>query len=216
MTLSGPAGPVVPVRTTEHVHPLVVRVTHALNAVAIVLMATSGWRIYDASPLFALRFPAEATLGGWLGGAIAWHLGAMWLLVVNATVYIGYGLISGHFRRRFLPVSPGAVLRDLALALTLRLPHRPGHYNAVQRLLYWFVLLCGVAAVASGLAIWKPVQLQDLAALLGGYETARRVHFFAMTGIVSFLLIHLTLVAVVPRTVPAMITGRARLPRGDA
>jgi thiosulfate reductase cytochrome b subunit len=191
------------------VHPLLVRVTHWVNAFAMVCMIISGWKIYDASPLFPpLFFPPWATLGGWLGGAIAWHLAAMWLLVANGLLYVAYGLIGGHFRRHFLPLSPGAVWHDMKAALTFRLGHRLGHYNAVQRLLYVAVLLAGGLAVASGLALWKPVQLNFLSNLFGGYEITRRVHFVAMSGIVGF--VHLALVLLVPRTLPPMITGSAK------
>ena len=192
------------------IHPLPVRLTHWVNAFAMVCMIMSGWKIYDASPLFAFSFPAWATLGGWLGGAIAWHLAAMWLLVANGLVYVAYGLIGGHFRRSFLPLSVSAVWADFKAALTFRLPHRLGHYNAVQRLLYVAVLLLGLLAVSSGLALWKPVQLHPLSLLFGGYEVTRRVHFVAMAGIVGFVVVHLLLVLLVPRTLPPMITGTAR------
>jgi thiosulfate reductase cytochrome b subunit len=194
------------------IHPLAVRLTHWLNAAAIVCMVMSGWGIYNASPLFDITFPPWATLGGWLGGAIAWHLAMVWVLVGNATVYVAYGLLSGHFVRSLLPLTPGLVWRDLLQALSLRLSHPPGTYNAVQRLAYVCVLLLGALAVLSGLALWKPVQLQTLAALLGGYEVVRRVHFLAMTGIVCFVILHLLLVLLVPRTLLGMLTGRASLP----
>ena len=193
------------------IHPAIVRITHWVNAAAIVMMVMSGWRIYDASPLFGFTFPGWATLGGWLGGAIAWHLAAMWLLVANGAIYVAYGVASRHFARDLFPIAPRDVLRTLREALTFRLRHTLGTYNAVQRLLYVVVLLCGVAAVLSGLSLWKPVQLQALAALLGGYEVARRIHFLAMAGIVGFTAIHLLLVILVPSTLVAMITGRARL-----
>ena len=194
------------------IHPLLVRLTHWVNAVAIVCMVMSGWGIYDASPLFDFRFPPWATLGGWLGGAIAWHLATLWLLVGNALVYLVYGLVSGHFVRSFLPLTPGGIWRDLARAMSLRLSHPPGTYNAVQRVAYVGVLLLGAMAVLSGLALWKPVQLQALAALLGGYEVARRIHFAAMAGIVGFVAVHLIMVALVPRSLPGMLLGRARIP----
>jgi thiosulfate reductase cytochrome b subunit len=198
------------------IHPLVVRLTHWLNATAIVVMVMSGWGIYNASPLFAFRFPPWATLGGWLGGAIAWHLAMLWVLVANAAVYLVYGLLSGRFVRMFLPLSAGQVWHDLVSALSLRLSHSPGTYNAVQRLAYIGVLMLGAVAVLSGLALWKPVQLQTLASLLGGYEVARRVHFLAMAGIVSFVVLHLTLVALVPRTLLGILTGHAHGPVADA
>ena len=91
------------------VHPLAVRITHWINALAVLMMITSGWQIYNASPLFPFTFPHAITLGGWLAGALQWHFAAMWLLVLNGIVYVSYGLASGHFRRRLLPISPGAV-----------------------------------------------------------------------------------------------------------
>jgi thiosulfate reductase cytochrome b subunit len=179
-------------------------------------MVMSGWGIYNASPLFTFRFPPWATLGGWLGGSIAWHLAMLWVLVANAAMYVVYGLLSGRFARMFLPLTAGLVWHDLVSALSLRLAHPPGTYNAVQRLAYVGVLMLGAVAVLSGLALWKPVQLQTLAALLGGYEVARRVHFLAMAGIVGFVVLHLTLVALVPRTLVTMLTGRAHGPVADA
>jgi len=193
------------------IHPLVVRVTHWLNAVAIVCMIMSGWQIYNASPLFGFSFPRWATLGGGLGGAIAWHLAAMWLLVGSGLVYLAYGIAGRHFIRSFLPLSPGAVWRDLKEALSFRLVHKLGAYNAVQRLFYVVVLLLAVLAVLSGLGLWKPVQFQGMVGLAGGYEVVRRIHFVAMAGIVGFLVVHLALVAIVPSTLWAMITGRARI-----
>ena len=192
------------------VHPLVVRLTHWVNAFAMACMIMSGWMIYDASPLFGFKFPAWATVGGWLGGAIAWHLAAAWLLVGNGLVYIVYGLVSRHFRRSFWPLSPREILRDAGLAVRLRLAHTAGGYNAVQRLAYVVTLVLGVVAVASGLSLWKPVQLNWLSELFGGYEVSRRVHFAAMAGIVGFIVLHLALVLVVPRTLPGMIVGRVR------
>lgn len=194
------------------VHPLAVRITHWINAFAMVCMVGSGWGIYNASPLFPFVIPHWATLGGWLGGSIAWHLAAMWLLIANGLVYLIYGLASRHFSRHLLPLRAGEIGRDLVRALTFRLPHRLGSYNAVQRLLYVLALLLGVLLVASGLSIWKPVQLSWLTALFGGYDFARYVHFAAMAGIVGFVVVHLLLVALVPSTLLPMLTGRAREP----
>ena len=205
-----------PAQERPVLHPLVVRVTHWISAVAILSMVMSGWQIYNASPLLNFTFPAWATLGGWLGAGIAWHLAAMWLLVGNALIYFGYGIFGRHFRRTLLPISPKEVGRDLGRALTFRLQHQLGVYNAVQRLLYLVVLLLGVAAFLSGLGLWKPVQLQLLDDLVGGYPVMRWIHFAAMSGIVGFFAIHILLVILVPSTLPTMVTGRAigrRVPR---
>ncbi|MBI1981318.1 MAG: cytochrome b/b6 domain-containing protein [Methylocystis sp.] len=200
-------------RTPRIIHPLYIRVTHWVNAVAIFVMVLSGWRIYNASPLFHFEFPAGFTLGGWLAGALAWHFAAMWLLALNGIAYLAYCVVSGHFRRRFLPISLRRALDDIILASQGRLDHAPGRYNAAQRLLYVGVILAVIVAVLSGLAIWKPVQLQALTALMGGYESARRVHFFAMAAIVAFLIVHIGLAVAVKGVLAPMFTGRAEAPR---
>jgi thiosulfate reductase cytochrome b subunit len=192
------------------IHPLIVRITHWINAFAMGCMIMSGWQIYNADPLFGFTFPPWATLGGWLGGAIAWHLAAMWLLVCNGLIYMIWGLVRRHFARNFLPITVSGLWRDMRDALTFRLKHTLGVYNSVQRLLYLFTLLVAMLAVLSGLALWKPVQLQILSFMFGGYEVTRRVHFLAMFCIVGFVVIHVVLVAIVPSTLWTMITGRAR------
>jgi thiosulfate reductase cytochrome b subunit len=191
------------------IHPVWVRVCHWTNAVAMVLMIMSGWQIYNASPLFDFVFPPSITLGGWLGGALLWHFAAMWLLMINGLVYVSLGLISGRFRRKLTPISPSAVAADAKAALTGRLSHEDlTTYNAVQKLLYAGIILVGVLIVLSGLSIWKPVQFQYLTALFGGYDTARYVHFFAMAMIVTFLVVHVVMALVVPKSLRAMIIGR--------
>jgi thiosulfate reductase cytochrome b subunit len=193
------------------VHPLVVRVTHWVNVLAVFLMLASGWQIYNASPLFPFYFPAGLTLGGWLAGALQWHFAAMWLFVLNGLVYVVYGIVSGHFRRKLLPIPPRAVLRDVRDALRGRLAHDDlSVYNAAQRAAYVALIAALAVLVASGLAIWKPVQLYWLASLMGDYEGARYVHFFAMTAVVLLVLVHVAMAFLVPRTLPAMLTGRAR------
>jgi thiosulfate reductase cytochrome b subunit len=191
------------------IHPGWVRVCHWVNALAILVMVGSGWQIYNASPLFGFTFPGSITLGGWLAGALLWHFAAMWVLVVNGIVYVTLGILTGRFRRKLLPIRPSEVVADVKAALTFKLAHDDlSHYNAVQKLLYSGVILAGVVIVLSGLSIWKPVQFQELTALFGGYDTARYVHFFAMAAIVGFLIVHVALALIVPRSLRAMITGR--------
>jgi thiosulfate reductase cytochrome b subunit len=195
----------------ESIHPLVVRITHWINVLAVLVMVTSGWRIYNASPLFAFRIPSEITLGGWLAGALQWHFAALWLLVLNGIVYVGYGIASGHFRRKLFPISPRAVLRDVGSALRGRLAHEDlSVYNAAQRAAYLGVIFALALLVVTGLVIWKPVQLHALGALMGDYEGARVLHFGAMALLVFIVLVHVLMVILVPRTFPAMITGRLR------
>ena len=194
-----------------YVHPLMVRVTHWVNALSVLIMVTSGWRIYNASPLFDFRFPTGITLGGWLGGALLWHFAAMWLLAANGLAYLLYGALSGHFRRKLWPISPSAVVADVLAAFRGRLSHADlSVYNSAQRAAYAALILTITLLVASGLAVWKPVQLQGLAALMGGYEGARLVHFVAMSLTVAIVLVHVGMVVLVPRTLAMMITGRIR------
>ena len=193
------------------VHPLAVRITHWINAFAVLVLILSGWRIYNAAPLFPFRIPSELTLGGWLAGALQWHFAAMWLLALNGLAYLVYGMVSGHFRRKLLPISPRAVMRDVLEAFRGRLSHDDlSVYNAAQRAAYLTLIVALVLLVLSGLAIWKPVQLQELAALMGGYEGARIVHFVCMALVVLVVMVHVAMVALVPRTLPAMITGKIR------
>jgi len=193
------------------IHPLVVRITHWINVLAILIMVTSGWRIYNASPFFPFRIPNELTLGGWLAGALQWHFAAMWLLALNGLVYLCYGIVSGHFRRKLLPITPRAIFHDVLEALRGKLAHEDlSVYNAAQRAAYLAIILCIIVMVFSGLAIWKPVQLQEITAIFGGYEGARVVHFLAMALLVFIVLVHIAMVILVPRTFPTMFTGRAR------
>jgi thiosulfate reductase cytochrome b subunit len=188
-------------------HSLTVRVTHWGAAAAMICMIMSGWQIYNASPILPFVFPAWATLGGWLAGALAWHFAAMWVLAACGAIYLAHGIASGHFHADMRPVGPQAIARDLVAALTFRLAHRAGHYNAIQRLLYTGVVLVTILTVATGLSIWKPVQLGWLTWIFGGYDIARRIHFALMCAIVGFLVIHLALVIIVPSSLPGMITG---------
>lgn len=195
--------------THDIIHPAWLRIVHWLNAAAVVVLVTSGWRIYDATAFLGFAIPAAWTLGGWLGGALAWHFAAMWLLVANGIVYLTVNLVSGRLRRQFLPIPPRQVLRDLAAALRGRLSHAdPRHYNSVQRLAYVFVMVDITLLVLSGLVLWKSVQFPLLRTLLGGYEGARRVHFFCMAGLCGFIVVHVVMVALVPRTLVAMLRGR--------
>ena len=191
------------------IHPAIVRLTHWINAVAMAVMISSGWAIHNAYPVLPWQFPVWTTLGGSLIDGLRWHFAAMWVVMVNGLVYLAYGLLSGRLRRKLLPITPRAVVADLRAALGGKLSHDDiSVYNAVQRLLYLGVILAGVTAAASGLAIWKPVQLRWLVMLLGDFDTARLIHFAAMSAIVGFLIVHAAMALLVPKTLRAMISGR--------
>jgi thiosulfate reductase cytochrome b subunit len=193
----------------RQIHPRWLRITHWLNAVAVLAMIASGWGIYNATGFLGFQIPTSMTLGGWLGGALLWHFAAMWLLVGNGVVYLAVNLLSGRLRRQFFPVTPRAVLHDLAAALKGTLSHADlRSYNSVQKLAYLFVMLDCIVLVLSGLVLWKSVQFPLLRELMGGYEGARRVHFFAMAGLCAFIAVHLAMVALVPKTLLTMVRGR--------
>jgi thiosulfate reductase cytochrome b subunit len=198
--------------TRTPAHTAAIRTMHWVWVYAVGCMMFSGWEIYNASPSLPFSFPSWTGLGGWLGGALAWHFSAMWLLALDGVAYLVYGLLSGHFRRELAVPTPRAFIRDFWSALTFRLGHRIGNYNAVQRVLYLGVIGALVLQVITGLAIWKPVQLGGLAAVLGGYPIARNIHLAMMFLIVAFVLVHVTLVAIFPRTLVSMIVTRPSEP----
>ncbi|WP_343732885.1 cytochrome b/b6 domain-containing protein [Duganella sp.] len=196
---------------SKPVHAFWLRCTHWLNAMAVLLLIASGWRIYNATGFLGFTIPRDITLGGWLGGALQWHFAAMWVLTANGLFYLVVNLLSGRLRRQFLPIAPRQLWADIGAALRGRLSHAdPRHYNSVQRMAYLFVMLDSVLLVLSGLVLWKSVQFPLLRELLGGYEGARYVHFFAMAGLCAFILVHVVMVALVPRTLLAMLTGKQK------
>lgn len=206
------------------VHPGIVRLTHWINAVAIIIMIGSGWRIYNNVPIFpAIQFPLWATLGGdpdltyarnsdvGFSNALLWHLAGMWLFAVNGLVYLTYAILSGRLFRKLFPIRPREVAATIADTLRFRLAHDDlTIYNAVQKLLYLGVIAAMILAAISGLSLWKPVQFQVLITLFQSFQGARLVHFLCMSAIALFLVVHVTLAVLVPRTLLAMITGRAR------
>lgn len=205
-------------------HPIAVRLSHWLMALSIIVMTGSGWRIYNAVPIFGFTFPEWATLGGdsditypqnndpGMANAINWHFAGMWVLLGSYLLFLAWGIASGHFRRDFLPVGPKSFFRDFIAAARFKLEHRLGQYNAVQKVFYWGVLALVASMLLSGLAIWKPVQTYPLEVLFGGFQGARIVHFLGMAGIAAFIVVHVALVALVPKTFVAMVLGKASEP----
>jgi thiosulfate reductase cytochrome b subunit len=190
-------------------HPLPLRIMHWINAIAMLIMISSGWKIYNDDVILGwLHFPEALTLGHWAQHGLQWHFFGMWILALNGIAYVTYGLVTGRFRRMLFPIRWRELLKDMYDAVHFRLAHDdPTHYNAVQRLLYVGILLVGVLIVITGLVLWKPIQFSELTALLGGFQTVRIIHFLCMSAIVLFLIVHVTLALLVPRTLVAMLTG---------
>ncbi|MFG1249016.1 cytochrome b/b6 domain-containing protein [Xanthobacter flavus] len=195
-------------------HPLALRIMHWTNAIAMIVMIGSGWKIYNDEVIFGfLHFPQPIVLGVWAQHALQWHFFGMWVLVLNGLAYLAYGVATGRFARLLFPIRPREVIAEAVAALTFRLKHQDlTHYNAVQKLLYVGVITIIVVQVASGLAIWKPVQFSGLVSMLGGFQSARLIHFLGMAAIVLFMVVHVALALLVPKTLLAMFTGGPRLP----
>ncbi len=196
-------------RQSQKLHPLPVRIMHWLNAAAIIVMIGSGWKIYNDEVLFGwLHFPDSIVIGKWAQYGLQWHFFGMWILVINGLAYLSYGIVTGRFRQKLFPLSPREVLATVGEALRFRLRHDDlTHYNAVQKVLYLGIMAVGILIVLSGLALWKPVQFSELASLFGDFQTIRLVHFLCMSAIVAFLLVHVTLGLLVPKSLLAMLTG---------
>jgi thiosulfate reductase cytochrome b subunit len=196
-------------RSPPPIAPVFVRITHWLNAIAVIIMIMTGLKIYNASPIFAFKIPAELTLGGWLGGALLWHFAFMWLLVINGLIYLGFNFSTGRVWKKFFPLSPAQLLRDVVDTLKGKLSHDDlSQYNTIQKLAYLSIVVDLVVLVLSGLAVWKSVQFPWLRELMGGFDNARVVHFVAMSYAVFFLIVHLVMVALVPKTLLIMIRGK--------
>jgi thiosulfate reductase cytochrome b subunit len=196
-------------RRHRKLHPAAARTMHWINAVAMIMLIGSGWKIYNDEVLFGwLHFPDWMTFGHWAQHGLQIHFFAMWLLVINGLCYLAYGFFTGRFRRKLLPISPREIIADVRDALRFKLAHDDiTHYNAVQKTLYVGIMLVIVVQVLSGLAIWKPVQFQELLSLFYGFQGGRLAHFIGMTAIVGFLVIHVALALLVPKTIGAMVTG---------
>ena len=196
-------------RKEHRLHPLALRIMHWINAAAIFIMIGSGWKIYNDYALFRfLHFPDAVVIGKWAQYGLQWHFFGMWIFVLNGFAYLNYGIVSGRFRQKLFPISLREILVTVGDALRFRLGHDDmTHYNAVQKILYLGVMLIGVLIVISGLALWKPVQFSELADLFGNFQTIRLVHFLCMSAIVAFILVHVTLALLVPKSLVAMLTG---------
>jgi thiosulfate reductase cytochrome b subunit len=199
----------------RRLHPVPIRIMHWINAFAMIVMITSGWGIYDDDVIVrGFLFPGWARLGEWAAPSLLYHFAGMWLLALNGAAYLTYGVVTGRFRERFLPIRARELVDTVRDTLRFRIAHEDlTTYNAVQKALYIIVIVAGVSQVVTGLAIWKPVQFSGLVSLLGGFQTARVIHFAGMAVIVGFLLVHVLLSLLVPRTLWAMLAGGPRLDR---
>lgn len=190
----------MPYVTREYHHPFIIRLTHWVNFVALGIMVLSGLRIYNASPIWeGLKIPASLTLGGWLAGARQWHFFAMWLFAVNGVVWVVYNLASRHGRTTTL-FSKGdltGIFPMIRYYLRIEKTHPAvKKYNPLQKAAYTTVPLLAAGAIATGIAIYWPVQFSAVTSFFGGYDTARVWHFVFMAALVLFFGGHILMVVI--------------------
>jgi Ni/Fe-hydrogenase b-type cytochrome subunit len=191
-------------RATRVEHPAVVRLCHWAAAVAIAVLVASGLEIFAAFPSFGdkvpqrdlIDVPAAMRLGGWLGGALQWHLAFAALLIVTGVVYVVYQAASGNGRQvMFVPADvPGVWPMVRHYFLFGPKPAPAATYNPLQKLAYSLALALGALLVITGMALFKPVQLSWLVDAFGGWRLTRVWHFGAMLGLLAFIPGHLVMV----------------------
>ncbi len=181
-------------------HHLILRLSHWINVPLLSLMIWSGLLIYWAHQPY-ITIPDDLgpfELHHRLAEGMAWHFTLMWLLVINGCIYFSFLCFSGEWRelapyRRIFLDAFHYTLFDLKISRNC--PEWNGKFNPAQRLAYFSAIILSLGAVITGLAIYKPVTLNFLLALLGGYEVARFLHFFCMISLVAFIFLHLLQVA---------------------
>ncbi len=202
-------------------HPAVVRVCHWAFAIALVVLISSGLEIFAAFPSFGDKIPestlfvppAALRLGGWLGGALQWHLTFAVAFSAILAVYLAYQIVSGNGRQVLFTHHDVAGVGPMARHY-LMLGPRPalaGIYNPLQKLAYTAVVACLAASVVTGAALYKPVQLSWLVSALGGFRSARILHFISMGAVLAFIPGHIVMVALHGwSNFASMLTGSKR------
>jgi len=186
-------------------HPAVVRLCHWLAVISVAILASSGLEIFAAFPTFGDKIPQvdlfsppeSIRLGGWLGGALQWHLSFAWLFVGTGLAYLAYELPTGNYRQVLISISERHGLWPMIRHYFFFGP-RPAQnetYNPLQKLAYTTALGLGAALMVTGLGLYKPVQLSWLVSAFGGFRMLRIWHFAAMTALIAFVPGHLVMVA---------------------
>lgn len=185
----------------ERKHPLAIRWFHWINFPLLALMIWSGAMIYWANAVYRVAgFPLNPPQKVWqklhmayrLADGMSIHFFVMWFFAVNGLLYVLYTMFSGEWRdlvpnRRSFIEAIQVTLHDLHLRKTAPPPRK---YNGAQQIAYTAIIVMGFGSLLSGLAIYKPVQFSWLAALMGGYQGARFVHFWLTVGYVAFFAVH--------------------------
>src|SRR2546428_6610023 len=112
----------------------------------------------------------------------------MWPLVACGLLYLSHLVASGEWRALlFRPRDVRGAIEMQKYYLGLRKEHPPqGKHNPLQKLAYTFIVLLGVLAVLTGLALYKPVQFGWLTWLFGGFQAAPYWHFWPVGFLIAF------------------------------
>jgi thiosulfate reductase cytochrome b subunit len=230
-----PAVALQPQAIAIYEHPLVIRITHWVNAISLTVMILSGIQIFAAFPSFSAKVPQHnlitypphftptsiggwfrgLALGGWLAGGWNWHFLFVWPFVISGVLYVVYQIFTGRFRALlFVPRDiPGVWPMVKHYFLFAKKPPLTQQYNPLQKLAYSSTIFFGIISVLSGLVVFNPVQFSWLGALMGGFHYARLWHFLAMCGFLAFIPGHLIMVAIHGwNNFIAMLTGWKRDP----
>jgi formate dehydrogenase gamma subunit len=184
-------------KVKEYQHPLIIRITHWINFIALGIMVLSGFRIYNASPIFDFYIPRNFTFGGWLGGARNWHFFSMWIFFINGFVWVLYNLLTKHGWRTtiFSKSDISGLFPMIKYYLRIQKEHPPvKKYNSLQKLAYTTIPFVALGAILSGIAIYWPVQFNNIASFFGGYDLARVWHFIFTILLVLFFFGHIFMV----------------------
>lgn len=185
-------------------HPLVIRLCHWVNAVSLFVLAGSGLQIFRAFPSFGakvpekvlIEWPKSLAIGGWLGGGLQWHLTFMWIYLGSGLLYFGYQILAGQYKQVLFVPHDFAGVWPVVRHYFFFGPKPPAKetYNPLQKSAYTLVFILGVFSVATGFAIWKPIQLSWLSWMMGGFHHARLWHCAIMLAMLLFMFGHLIMV----------------------
>jgi thiosulfate reductase cytochrome b subunit len=187
-------------------HPLAIRWLHWINFPLLTVMIWSGLLIYWANDVYTVKvgdtilfkfFPDSfyKFLGVpyRLAEGMSIHFVFMWFFAINGLLYFLYLIFSKEWKllvpnKKSLKEAWQVILHDLHIRKAI--PEQL-KYNAAQRLAYTGVIVMGFLMILTGLAIYKPAQLNWLSTMLGGYKWARAEHFIITLLFVLFFVIHL-------------------------
>lgn len=204
-------------------HPLAIRWFHWVNFPVLTVMIWSGLLIYWANDIYKIKIGGQDIINFFpdsfykalnipfhLSEGMAFHFVFMWIFFVNGFLYVLYTIFSGEWRfllpnRSSFKEAWQVLLHDLHIRRTIPPQNK---YNGAQKIAYTAIIIMGFGSVATGLAIYKPIQFGWLSNLFGGYESSRLLHFGLTIGYCLFFIIHIVQVIIAGwQNFSSMITG---------